>query len=257
MKWFWRFGIPGLVVVVLLVLYWTYSSNNDRQYAKIKRGNIVESVYGIGTVKSDRDYVLKIGVSSVVDERWVREGDFVSKDQKLIKLQDLPIFKAPFNGVVSSLNYNVGESVFPQAPILTLTDMENRYLKVSLEQTGALKVKPGLKARINFEGLRNQTFRGEVVSVYSSEDRLLLRIQFDELPSNILPGMSADVAVVIGEIQDVLLVPVSAISVGEVTLKSGKKIQIQIGVADGAMAQLTSSNLKEGDEVILNASSSH
>ncbi|MBL4818190.1 MAG: secretion protein HlyD, partial [Deltaproteobacteria bacterium] len=142
-------------------------------------------------------------------------------------------------------------------PILTLTDMENRYLKVSLEQTGALKVKHGLKARINFEGLRNQTFNGEVVSVYSNKDRLLLRIQFDSLPTNILPGMSADVAVVIGEIQDVLLIPVSAISVGEVTLKSGKKIQIQIGVADGAMAQLTSSNLKEGDEVILNASSSH
>src|SRR3989338_7440611 len=52
----------------------------------IKRGSVIESVYGIGTVTATKSYQLKLGVTSTIRRLYVKEGDQVGKGQALVDL---------------------------------------------------------------------------------------------------------------------------------------------------------------------------
>ncbi len=253
MKWIaWSFA--GIVLLGgLAFAYFQSHQQSDFKLAAIKRGTIVESVYGIGTVKAHQNYTLKIGVPAVINHLWIEEGDSVEAGQQLVELRDVKTFFAPFAGVVTNLGFEVGETVFPQVPILTLTNFKSRYLLVSLEQTGAIRVKKGQKARLNFDGFRETSFSGTVESVYSSGDKFWVRIAVGELPKSILPGMSADVAIIIGERAGVLLAPVAAITLSKVTLKDGKEVEVKTGILDNEMIEIISGDIREGQEVRLSA----
>ena len=97
--------------------------------------SIVQSVYGIGTVTATHSFQLKLGVTGSVVDLYVKEGDSVKKGERLVNI-DQVVYRAPFAGTVTSLPYKIGENVFAQLPILSLVNLLDRYLVVSLEQQG-------------------------------------------------------------------------------------------------------------------------
>lgn len=216
---------------------------------------LIEAVYGIGTVTANRSYQIKPGIISTINEFYVKEGDEVEKDHKLAR-RDQVLFRAPFTGTVTALPFKVGENVFAQAPILTLVDLSDRYLVVSLEQQGALRIKRGQKVKMSFDTLREQTYEGTVQAVYSNDNNFLARIDLGTLPENILPGMTCDVAITIEERPSVLSVPVAALEEGKfvwVKRKGSipKRIEIKTGIIDRATAQVLSGELKDSDRVLI------
>lgn len=223
--------------------------------APIKKGTIVESVYGIGTVVAARSFTFKSGVTSTVRALWVKEGDTVRKGKKLVDLDGTDSIHAPLDGTVTLLPIKIGETVFAQSTVVAVTDLRDRYLTVNLEQRGAVRMKQGLRARVSFESMRDQSYEGMVESVYSNDTGFLVRIGVKVMPMQILPGMTADVAIGISERKDVLLVPVAALDGDKVNLKekgaSVKELQVKLGVVDGAMAEVISSELHEGDVVVI------
>lgn len=249
-------GLLLLTVVVISVL--RANHRNDGALSEpIKRGTIAESVYGIGTVTATRSFQLKTAVPSAIRRLYVKEGDRVSQGQLLVELQDVSLFRAPFAGTVTSLPLKVGETVFAQSVILELADLQDRYLTVSLEQRGAIRVRPGQQARISFENMRGETYQGMVESVYSRGNDFLVRIDVSKLPPQILPGMTADVAIEIATRKDALLVPAAAIDNGTVRVKRERakpvSVPIQVGVVDGAVAEIVSGEISEGDRLVLPA----
>lgn len=221
----------------------------------LRRGKIVEAVYGIGTVTANKSFQIKLGVISTINELYVKEGDSLRKGEKIAKI-DQVIFRAPFDSTVTFLPYKVGENVFASVPILTLVDLQDRYLVVSLEQQGALRVEPGQKVRMSFDTIREQNYDGVVRAVYSNDNNFLARIDISSLPRRILPGMTADVAITIRTRDDVLLIPIAAIENGtETWVKKSrripKRVSLEIGIVDKAMAEVVSGDLKEGDRVII------
>jgi len=165
-------------------------------------------------------------------------------------------FNAPFSGTVTSVPFKLGETVYAQTPIVTLINLKDCYVLVSLEQESALRVHAGQNARISFETLRGQTYEGKVRSLYPDpqNSQFFVRIDFPDLPATILPGMTGDVAIEIAQRSEALLVPVSAVQSGRVVVRNGhlkKKIQVKIGAIDGHWAEITEGDLREGDEVFL------
>src|SRR5581483_6167002 len=166
---------------------------SQRVHPKI--GNMVESVYGIGTVPARHTYQLKLGVSDTIAKLFVDEGATVQKGQALIALVDNHTIRAPFAGVVTSLPYKEGESVFPQIPVLTLTDLKDPYVVVSLEQSGAIPVHRDQKAFLSFESLRGQKLQGTVSAIYPKDGEFYVNIEVPQIPEGILVGMTCDVAI--------------------------------------------------------------
>lgn len=248
----------GVLLLVLIIRGRMQSQQNQQTTLSqpVKKGSIVESVYGIGTVAALRSYSLKPGVASTIRKLNVKEGDHVRRGQFLLDLDGTAPMIAPFDGTVTYLPVKMGETVFAQSTVLTITDLQDRYITVSLEQRGALRVKQGQKARISFDSMRDQTFSGVVNSVYSNDSNFLVRIGVQDLPPEILPGMSADVAIGISEHKDALLVPIAALDVGKVYVKrEGSRrpaaIDVKTGIVDGAYAEVVSGDIHEGETLVM------
>jgi membrane fusion protein, macrolide-specific efflux system len=247
-------AVAVFVVVAVILAIRSIQSRNERLTEPLKKGSIIESVYGIGTVSPNRRFDLKVGVTSTIRRLYVQEGDQVKRAQPLVQLDDV-IFNAPFAGTITSLPFKVGETVFAATPVLSVVDLRDRYLVVSLEQRGALRVRPGQKARISFDSMRGEAYGGEVESVYSHDNNFLVRIDVSSLPPQILPGMTADVAVAIAERRDVLLAPAAAIDAGKVYVRRGpgrpRAVEVKIGIVDGTMAEIVAGDVHEGDRLVI------
>lgn len=219
------------------------------------KGDVVEAIYGLGKVKSDSRFEVKVGIMTTVEKLFVKEGDSVEKGGALIKFKDSAIFKAPFSGRVTRVNHYEKETVLPQAPVVRIEDLKERHIEVSLEQNGALRVKEGQEAKVVFESLRNNQYVGRVESLFPRDDEFIAHIDVKDLPENVLPGMTADVAIVVGSKSQVQLVPLSAIDNGQVTIKKeGKrrtKVQVKIGVVDGQYAEIIDAPLDYSDEILI------
>ena len=247
--------LAGLILIALVVFSRVYIARSQGLLSDpLQRGSIVDAIYGIGTVTAKRSFAIKSGVISTLTELYVKEGDFIHKGGKLAKL-DKVLYRAPFDGVVNFLPFKEGENIFTQLPVLVFTDLLNRYLVVSLEQQGALRVRIGQKAKLSIDSIRNQSFEGVVESIYSYNSGFFARIDVSSLPAEILPDMTADVAIVIRKLEHALLIPTSALENDTVWVKHGHRIphqvHVKLGVVDGAMAEVVSGDLKEGDQILI------
>lgn len=218
------------------------------------RGRIIDAIYGIGTVAANRSFALKPGVIGTLTDLYVKEGDVVKKGERLAQV-DSTLYRAPFDGVVNYLPFKVGENVFQQIPILVVTDLTNRYMVVNLEQQGALRVRPGQKAKLSFDTLRQRNYDGVVQSVYSYATNFIARIDVSQLPPEILPDMTADVAIVIGERDNVLLAPIPALDGDSVWVKRGqelpRRVPVKTGIVDDRMAEIIEGDVNEGDQLLI------
>lgn len=249
-RWFY-WGVP-IALIALGAAYYGFTANSYEVFA-VKRGDIQEAVYGLGTVKSNKVYELKSGVTVTVMKLFVKEGDAVSRGQTLVKFDEGGA-SAPFPGVVTLLPFHEKENVFPQTPILRIEDLRDLYVELSLEQQGALRVRQGQNAKMSFESIRGSLIEGKVESVFPKADQFVVRIQSGELPEGVLPGMTADVAIQVGERKNVLLIPFAAVSNGRITVNQNgrkQKLNVKIGAVDGDWAEVKDSDLQEGAQVIV------
>lgn len=234
---------------------WLWIKKNDNlPTAMARKGDLVEAVYGLGTVTAQKTYEVKLGVTQRLAKLLVRQGDKVQKGAPLLVLDDAVMVRAPFGGVVTSLPFRQGETVYPQTSILTLVDLEKPYVAVSLEQEGALRVRVDQVVKLSFESIHQQTFVGRVRTIFPKDGQFIVHIDVANLPSSILPGMTADVAVEIARRADVFMVPAEAFLNGSVAvLRDGhvKKVPIQVGAADGQWLEVTKGDVSVSDVFVI------
>jgi macrolide-specific efflux system membrane fusion protein len=253
-KTIWITLIIVFILALLAITSFWIIRRNGYVYVNPKRGNLVEAIYGLGKVKSFKKYDVKVGIMTKVKKVFVKEGEKVKKGDPLIQFTDTGVFKAPFDGTVTDVPYNEPDSILPQVTTLTMQDLNDKYLEVSLEQEGALRVSKGQKAIVLFESVRGEKFKGEVIALFPKNDEFLAHIQVEGLGKNVLPGMTADISIIVGEHKDALLVPISGVDNGHIIIRrDGKKtkIPIKIGGIDGEMAEVIESDLKMTDEILL------
>lgn len=218
------------------------------------RGEIVEAVYGLGTVKSEQEFHAKAAIISAVKEFYVTEGQDVLRGQPLFKTDQGAVTTAPFDGRVSDIPVSIRENLFPQSIVLSVINLKRLYLSVSLEQQGAMRIKPGLAAEISFEFFRNKKIKGKISTIYPSGDQFIAKVTLEDWPNGVLPGMTADVAFEIDRKKTATLVPVRAIVNNHLHLKrDGKRMKfpVQLGLVDQERAEVLSPELLLTDEIII------
>ena len=238
-----------LLMFILLLVY-----SCKKNITNPTMGDIVESVYGLGTVKSEENFSAKVAVTSSVVEYYVSEGQDIQKGQKLLKTDQGATIFSPFSGRVADIPFSIKENIFPQTTILTVMNLNKLYLTVSLEQQAIMRIRPNLNAEVSFEFFRNKKLQGKIASIFPASDQFIAKVELMEWPEGVLPGMTADVAIEIARKKNVLLVPTRAIVNGNITIKRlGKKMKlpVQVGLADLEQAEILSPKLELDDELIL------
>lgn len=249
-----KLTLAALVILAAgAVALFIYRSRTDLEKIHPQRGEVVETIYGLGTVSADRTFNVKAGIAAAINRVFVAEGDKVKRGQTVVQL-DSSLLKSPIDGTVTKISFKQGELVAPQVSILTITNLEYLYLEVSLEQQSILRIKEGQPVSVSFETLRNEKYSGAVKTVYPRENQFIVRIELPGWPSGVLPGMTADVAIIVGQKENVLLIPAKSIASGKITrLRNGKqeKVAVKLGVINNEWAEVVSDNISENDEIVV------
>lgn len=161
-----------------------------------------------------------------------------------------------------------GASVRERQAIITIPDMTRMSVNVKIHESYIKKVKKGLKARITVDAFPDETLTGEISKVGvlpDSQNRwmspdlkvYLTTITIDGTHDWVKPGMSAKVEIMVNKLEDVVYIPVQAVSPD-----NGKQIcyvagsfkperrEVEIGEFTDEFIQVKS-GVKEGERVLL------
>jgi HlyD family secretion protein len=161
---------------------------------------------------------------------------------------------APLDGVVTDLPVRVGETVVPgvqnsaASSIMTIADMSLITAEVKVDETDIVNVHLGQTANITIDAMPNQTFTGKVTdigntailrssglaasqSATSSQEAKDFKVvvALDAPPDVIRPGLSCSAKIVTSTRQNVLSIPIQALTVR-------KRADLEPPPANGVMA---------------------
>jgi HlyD family secretion protein len=168
---------------------------------------------------------------------------------------------APFDGVVTAVNYQLGDTV-GNSTVITVMDESKLYLQTYVDESDYALFKVGNPVEVVFSALPDQTFTGKVIQVspalYTSSGQSAVSglVQLDPTDANLLIGMDATVTVIGGQAQNAVIIPVSALHEyapnqyavfvernGQLTVDF-----VQVGLQDAVNAEIKS-GLQPGDVV--------
>lgn len=251
-----RVNTKSLVIlsaVLILLLIIVIKSNDGETIVKPEHGPVVEAVYALGTVKTDKVYNARFGMNTIIRELYVHEGQSVEKGAPLV-MGDSPFpLTAPFPGVVTVVNYLENEMAAAGQIVLTVSSITNLYVRVSLDQDSILSVRKGQRAELSFENLRNEKAEGIVDAVYLSGDEFIVRIASEKFPQGILPQMTCDTAITIRKNEDAIIIPASAVKAGKVDIiRKGKRMTVPVTIRkiDSKKAEVLNDSILPDDKII-------
>jgi membrane fusion protein, multidrug efflux system len=128
---------------------------------------------------------------------------------------DKKTIRAPFAGKLGIRQVNLGEYVDAGKPIVPLQSLTPVYADFSLPQQDLAQIKTGMVVRISLDAYTNKQFQGTLTAVNPNldESTRMVRLQatLDNGDQLLRPGMFARIDVVLPNVDDVLVIPATAV----------------------------------------------
>ena len=195
---------------------------------------------------------------------------------------------APMSGTVTRLNVEEGEivtsgrSAFSQGPaVLSIADLSRMVVKTRINEVDIAKIELGQRVEIRVDAYRDRVFAGEVSeiapSAYTPDPRggqqgdgtitFEVVIEVVGSPPELLPGMSADVDIIVTEEDSVLQLPIDSVIDSEVLtvkvnvpsnaidrFKSDQEVEVQNFIGkkfSGKVGKISPSSARGNVEILL------
>lgn len=163
---------------------------------------------------------------------------------------------APFDGVVSAVTARPGDLVSPRAIVATLISI-NRTVEARISQENFAGIRLGQKATVRFLGRENDTYQATVEKILPTADaatqRYLVHLKVDCPAEVLMPGLTGEVSVIIGERQAQALIPRRALFGNNLfVVRNGRAVltTVELGYVSLNMVEVTK-GLAPGDQVIV------
>lgn len=125
------------------------------------------------------------------------------------------LVKAPFDGDLGVRQVNVGQYLQPGNAIVTLTDLSRLFLDFTVPEQNRSRVQIGQKVTATVDAFPGRTFEGRITTIEPqvNPDTRTIKLQatFDNPDKSLLPGMFANVAVLMPPQEGALIVPETAV----------------------------------------------
>ena len=193
--------------------------------------------------------------------------------------------KAPMSGTITRISVEEGEiitsgrSAFSRGEaIMRIADLTQMIVTTHINQVEIGKIEEGQRVEIRVDSYRNKVFNGRVSEISPSSThnpqggnaviRFEVEIEVDisEEEFQLLPGMSADVDIIVFEKRDILQIPIAAVLSPEVfTVKAtvnpdvlgqfqqGQRLKVQNLIGnqfDGQVSKITPSETRGNLEIL-------
>lgn len=182
----------------------------------------------------------------------------------LAKLEyDYSFLRSPIDGVVTSVPVKLGETVGKGSLVAEIIAMESLYVEAFIDEADVRKVKLGQKAYVTMDAYPGRELTGKVymispVVLGERQETRTFEVRTKVLDKDIelKPGMSADIEIIVGRVENTLSVPSQAViergGKHYVYVKDGSRArlrEVKIGLYNWTLTEITS-GLKESEEVI-------
>jgi len=163
--------------------------------------------------------------------------------------------KSEINGMVFSLQKEIGEMVNPQTPIALIGDPNHFTLEMQVDEYDIFKVAVGQVVYVSMDSYKGKVFEARIskISPVMNErtKTFMVEAQFKEVPEKLYPFITFEANIVIKSREKVLLIPRNLL-VNDSTVENskGELIKIKTGLMDFQMVEVLS-GLAESDELIL------
>jgi HlyD family secretion protein len=176
---------------------------------------------------------------------------------------------APFDGVVLDVTTEVGEWISPSPPgvfippVVDLIDPGALYVSAPIDEADVAPLRVGLPVRITLDAFRGHAFSGQLTYVSSfvetrQEQNRTLEVEavFTDasLPENLLPGLSADLEIILETRSDVLRIPTYALLEGRkvMVIEAGRLVEraVATGLQNWEFTEITD-GLTAGERVVV------
>ena len=177
--------------------------------------------------------------------------------------------KAPFSGTILAVNVAQGDTVNPGRVVVVIADLSELHVDVPVAEVDYTRLAVGQNAQLVLDAIHGTTFHGKVVqlglnaSASGGSVNYPVRVVVSDANKRVIPGMTVSVQIEVSRLDNVLMVPNQAVqnlngSLVVYVIQNGaqKPVTIVLGASNGTMSQVIKGDLKEGDVVILNPSTS-
>ena len=182
---------------------------------------------------------------------------------------------SPVDGTVISRAVDVGQTVAASFNTPTLfevaQDLTKMQIETSVSEADIGRIKVGQEAEYTLDGYQDRIFKGTVTQVRLASTTTnnvvtyTVIVSVDNTDGLVIPGMSANVSIITGQVKDVLCVDNRALKftppdntqkydkqgVWILTKTGPKRYDIELGISDDNRAQIISGEVKEQDRAII------
>lgn len=231
------------------------------------QGNVAAAEAQLARAKAAYDRLLE---GPTDEEVAILEAQIESARTNLELAQlrlDQAIIKAPFAGTVASVLINEGEQATPGAPAITIVDEDAFHITVNVDEIDIDRVEVGQTVEVTLDALPDVVVPGVVSEVAPTSANtsgvvtylVTVNITADD-SLELRPGMSANAAIVVEEVDGVLYVPNWAIRLNRETGEAFVNVQqadgsvtevvVETGLRNEQFSEVVS-GLQEGDVVVV------
>lgn len=198
--------------------------------------------------------------------KGVVETERIERDRSLESLEDTckkleaqmknSDIRSPMDGLLTSIQTIDGELVVEGNELLTVSSRKN-YVRGEVNEEDVGEVKNGMKATVQLYAYRNQQFTARVSAVQPAADpetqRYTIVLQLENLPDNLMAGMTGEMNIITGTHENVLLVPTRALLVDQALIVKAGTVRartVKVGFRTLDFSEAID-GLSLGDQVIL------
>lgn len=190
---------------------------------------------------------------------------------RLQKLQSFKRLTAPFDGVITARNTDIGALVdagssTPSRELFHLASTQRMRVYVNVPQAYAAEAVPGVEAELTLAEYPGRRFKGSLVrntqAIDTASRTLLAEVEVPNPTGELLPGAYAEVHLKLGVSNRALLLPVNAllfrpegVMVALVKQERTELVKIALGRDFGTEVEVVS-GLAPTDDIVINPSDS-
>ena len=171
----------------------------------------------------------------------------------------------PFSATVTEVSGLVGDQVGPGTKAFRIDDLSQLKVDVQVSEVDINRVQVGQPVTLTFDAISGKTYNGKVAEVAQAGDTVQGAVNFTvtvvltDADSNVKPGMTAAVTIMVKQVNNALLVPNRAVRLVNnqqvvYVLRTSQPVEVNVtlGASSDTQSEVTSGNLNVGDLVILN-----
>jgi HlyD family secretion protein len=258
-----------------------YKASGDTQRKDLLEAlDLAQSDYNTAVKRLGYEYDLEVAQSNLTKaqadyEKWKNGPDQAEVEAMKAKVAAAQAtlrqawIEAPFAGTITQVDAHAGDQVAASKSAFRMDDLSKLFVDLEVSEVDIDQIEIGQTVNVSFDALSGKQYAGKVSDVAmisaqtSSAVNFTVTVELTDPDSDVRPGMTSEVEIVTAQRDQALLIPNQAVRVvdGKQIVyvvqpdQTTKSVEVGLGVSSDAYSELLSGDLKAGDVVVLNPTS--